>query len=328
MNWNNLLQAIEVNKTGISGIEYSVNYKHEKYSDYVPVIGGSPFKKITFNGKEGIEAAEVGATINKYDIVKELGEDKIRKIVGEEYKKWLETDEGKKVSTDEFFKDKYPTDVDKFLDKYVEELNSNYKDVSKSTDFSIYDDKEVKVFAKELKEYSGTRLQYIGIMPKNDSLEDYIKNVDKDKLNTIIGGLKTIEFNNFKDGVITKIHGNIPFFKFDHEIDLTEQLPKLGIKNIFDINKADLSNMLVEGQKEYIGSASHKATIEFSNEGIKASAATSMGGRGGTSAGFQYDFEVPVEEIDITFDKPYMFINRDTSTGEVWFTGSVYEPTK
>ena len=34
----------------------------------------------------------------------------------------------------------------------------------------------------------------------------------------------------------------------------------------------------------------------------------------------------PIEEIDLTFDKPYMFIVRDKETGEVWFVGTVYEP--
>lgn len=37
-------------------------------------------------------------------------------------------------------------------------------------------------------------------------------------------------------------------------------------------------------------------------------------------------YEVPIEVIDITFNKSYMFLIRDTSTGEVWFTGTVYEP--
>ena len=37
-------------------------------------------------------------------------------------------------------------------------------------------------------------------------------------------------------------------------------------------------------------------------------------------------YDVPVEEIDLTFDKPYMFIIRDKESGEVWFAGTVYEP--
>ena len=34
-----------------------------------------------------------------------------------------------------------------------------------------------------------------------------------------------------------------------------------------------------------------------------------------------------VEEIDITFDQPFLYVIRDKDTGEVWFTGTVYEPT-
>ena len=90
--------------------------------------------------------------------------------------------------------------------------------------------------------------------------------------------------------------------------------------------KADLSKMT--SQKAYIGAAVHKADIEFSNEGIKAAAASSMGGDGSIGCWFDYRFDVPVEEIDLTFDKPYMFIIRDKNSGEVWFMGSVYEPTK
>ena len=74
--------------------------------------------------------------------------------------------------------------------------------------------------------------------------------------------------------------------------------------------------------------ARHKANIEFSNNGIKAAAATSLsGGKGaGGSCVFDYRYDVPVKKIDLTFDNPYMIIIRDKNTGEVWFTGTVYEP--
>jgi serine protease inhibitor len=40
---------------------------------------------------------------------------------------------------------------------------------------------------------------------------------------------------------------------------------------------------------------------------------------------FDYLFDVPVEEIDLTFDKPFLYMIRDTKTGEIWFMGTVYE---
>ena len=51
-----------------------------------------------------------------------------------------------------------------------------------------------------------------------------------------------------------------------------------------------------------------------------------MGGFGSAAGGFDYLFDVPVVTIDLTFDKPYMYIIRDKDTGEVWFTGTVYNP--
>lgn len=106
--------------------------------------------------------------------------------------------------------------------------------------------------------------------------------------------LTPIELNSFKDEVITEIYGYIPMFKFDYELSLISDLSKLGITNVFDSNKADLSNLSSSGT--YITHASHKANIEFSNDGIKAAAATVVGGFGGGDCGFDYLYEVPVEK--------------------------------
>ena len=102
-----------------------------------------------------------------------------------------------------------------------------------------------------------------------------------------------------------------------------EKLKENGITDIFDIEKADLSNLTTSNAA--ISSALHKANIEFTQDGIKAAAATFIGGYGAGEP-FNYEFDVPVEEIDITFNKPYMFLIRDKETGDVWFAGTVYEP--
>ena len=77
----------------------------------------------------------------------------------------------------------------------------------------------------------------------------------------------------------------------------------------------------------YINEIKHKTTIEFTQDGIKA-AAVSGGGAGAAGGGFDYIYDTPVEIIDLTFDKPYIFIIRDKNTGEIWFNGTVYEPLK
>ena len=113
-------------------------------------------------------------------------------------------------------------------------------------------------------------------------------------------------------------------FKMDYELDLISDLQKLGITSVFD-ESADLSN--ITNDNAYITDAKHSANIEFSNDGIKAAAATIVGGAGdATGPFFDYYFEVPIETIDLTFDRPFMYLIRDKETGEVWFAGCVYEP--
>ena len=164
-------------------------------------------------------------------------------------------------------------------------------------------------------------------MPRQASLDAYIKEVNAKSIDNLLKEVKEVKYENFKEGVVTQINGNIPLFKYDYQLDLMGDLQKLGIEDVFDINKADMTKML-SGAKQYIGDATHKATIEFSNDGIKAAAATAMGGMGAAGCPFDFEYEVPVEKIDITFDKPYLYIIRDKATGEVWFTGTVYEPLK
>jgi serine protease inhibitor len=143
-------------------------------------------------------------------------------------------------------------------------------------------------------------------------------------MNEYIKSLKELKLESFEEGYATIIEGYIPMFKAEYELNLVDNLKKLGVTDVFDSEKANLSRMTSE--KEYIDPVLHKANIEFSNEGIKASAATALGGAGSTSCGFEHRYEVPLKKINITFDKPYMYLVRDKESGEVWFTGTVYSP--
>lgn len=162
-------------------------------------------------------------------------------------------------------------------------------------------------------------------MPTEENLSDFINSLDKKELSNIIGNLKSIEMKNFKEGVITEISGYIPVFKYEYELNLVNDLKELGVTDIFDEEKADLSNLTEDKTK--IIDAKHKANIEFSNEGITAAAATFIGGEGAGGNDFDYLYDVPVEYIDLTFNRPYLYLIRDKDSNEVWFVGTVYEPT-
>lgn len=298
---------------------YVVEFPHEKYAAELEPF--YDYSGMYFNETQKVKMVPIAAVINKYDIVKTLGEDNIRKTVGAEYKKYYETskEEPKNYTPSE-------NEINSYLDKYIEEIGKNYNYIDKSTDFSVYVDDDVKVFGKDLKTYSNTTLEYVAIMPQKEKLKDFINNNDSKSINEIVNKLKDIKLENFKDGVVTDIYGDIPIFKFDYQMDLKTNLEKLGVTDVFDLSKADLSG--ISSEKTAIEGATHKATIDFSNDGIKAAAVTEEGGYGNASGGFDYIYDVPIEYIDITFNKPFMFLIRDKSSKEVWFAGTIYNPTE
>ena len=320
MNWVNRIQAASAPlPEGMDQMFYSVNYIHEKFADTVYYIENDDYPALKFNGVDNIKSVEVAASFNHYDIIKDKGEDNIRKTVTEDYEKFLkENPEQVEVCPS----------VKEYVDQFIVDIGTNYKKADQSTDFYVSETDSERVFAKDLQQYDGVTLQYVGIMPKKGELSDFIENMTAEDISNIIKDMKEVKYDSFKEGVVTHIKGNIPLFKYDFELNLMKDLNELGIKDIFSIETANLKGMLKDGKKQFIGDASHKATIDFSNDGIKAAAVTAMGGMGAAHAcSYDYEFEVPVEEIDVTFDKPYVYIIRDKDTGEVWFTGAVYEPT-
>ena len=324
MDWNEIFILHPSAGVGVDYREYNENFIWN---------AAKSVSAIKFSNTKEIAGMEIMASFNNYDIVKELGEDKIRKTVGDAYRKWYkenpadteynsETGETKETY---YTSDEIEENLKKYLDEYIKQIDKAYGQSEKTTEFEFYTDDDVKVFAKDLKEYDGTTLQYVGIMPVSEELNTFVKNTNAKQIQKYIDSLKSLKKENFKDGVVTKIKGYIPKFKYEYELKLIEDLQNLGIKNVFNRDNADLSS-LGAPKGEFIATAKHKANIEFTELGIKASAATFFGGLGAADGGFHYYYDVPVEIIDLAFDHPYMYIIRDKDTGEVWFTGTVYDP--
>ena len=344
-------------------IVFETFYYHEKLQGdpwgFAWMVEDELFNK-KFDNNQNVSSMYVVASLNNYDIVKELGKDKIRETVYQDFRDWAlgegthtseydngrdeaifkgdYSEEGIKKAFEDYF-DRGITSYDYDRDGklyssfkpvntedgyYIDGLNKNKGKVDYTTDFSIYVDDDVKVFAKDLKEYDGTTLQYIGIMPINEELDKFIEHTQNTDIINLVSKLKELKRENFKDGYLTYIHGYIPKFSFEYELQLKDDLANMGVTDVFGEGTANLTN-LTDDESIYIQSAKHVANIDFSQDGIKAAAATMAGGGGGGDW-YDYYFEMPTEEIDITFDKPYMFLIRDKKTNETWFVGTVYEP--
>ena len=310
---------------------YDVTYLNEKigdedweFNDHTYAYTGwerrGTYPTIEFNGIKDVMVSDIRANYNRYDIIKELGYDNIYKEVEKAYREYL-SENGCIDRTECTSEEK----IKEYLTHYMEQLASNYGKSGNSTDFLLYDDQNTIAFGKYLQKYGDTRLLYVGIMPKEESLKSFINNTNATKINEIVSNLKTLKIENFKEGVATIIYGEIPFFNYEYELNLVDDLKKLGITDVFDPNKADLSEM-VESEGAFIDEAAQKTKIEFTNFGIKAATETYGGGAGNTKGGFEYYFKIPTEHIILKFNKPYMYLLFDVDTGEVWFTGTVYNP--
>ena len=187
--WNYALQCQDGIKVECKGRYFwSSRYEHENFNQSIDRIR-EKYESLKFNGSSNVKSVKIGANFNNYDIIKEVGEDKIRAKVTEEYKKWLKSDEGQYAD----IKDTDTAKIAKEVDEYMKELKANYGKNDSSTDYYVYYDDDVKVFAKDLKKYDGNTLQYVGIMPKEDSLSKFVEGLTVTKTTKYIDGLKELK---------------------------------------------------------------------------------------------------------------------------------------
>ena len=183
----------------------------------------------------------------------------------------------------------------------------------RSDNVAYYKDDDVTVLSMNLKEYNGTQFEFMAIMPK-ENLSAYVENVTKEQISEIDQQLKLSSDEDFGVNV------RIPKFKFSYNLDLTTDLKNLGIKEAFDDRSANFIKM-TDSNDIYVSEALHKADIEFTEKGVKAAAVTVI-------VMLTKGITLPRETnpVNITINKPFMFIIRDKNTKDIWFTGTVYEP--
>ncbi len=98
------------------------------------------------------------------------------------------------------------------------------------------------------------------------------------------------------------------------ELGLVELMKKMGIKQAFDSDFAEIPNMC-EDRNLYISMMRQKAKIKVNEEGAEAAAVT-VGGMGVTSVG-------PVEYPKATFhaNRPFVYVISEASSGVILFVG-------
>lgn len=110
----------------------------------------------------------------------------------------------------------------------------------------------------------------------------------------------------------------MPKFEFRTQTGLNPALRELGMSTAFDPATADFSGMTAAEQL-FISEVIHEAYIAVDEEGTEAAAATAVVMRA-TSA--------PLETVQLTIDRPFVFALRDLETGALLFLGRVMDPSQ
>ena len=180
-------------------------------------------------------------------------------------------------------------------------------------------------------EYSSIALPYksegeynyelVAVLPKD--LDGFINSLNDEKINNV---MKDAKEANDK----TNVYLSLPQFNYDFKLedsDFIKVLNKLGINLAFDAVEADFSRFITRENMEKVNipnmsvtKAVHKTFIDLNEVGTKAAAVTYFGVDKNEAV-----LEQP-EVVRINFDKPFVYMIRETGTNEILFFGIVYEP--
>eukprot|EP00092_Neocalanus_flemingeri_P003991 GFUD01004297.1.p1 GENE.GFUD01004297.1~~GFUD01004297.1.p1 ORF type:complete len:458 (+),score=143.85 GFUD01004297.1:281-1654(+) len=155
--------------------------------------------------------------------------------------------------------------------------------------------------------YKGDRIVMQVLLPEDrhglGELEEKLNNYDVQELFA-------------KASFETKVMVQLPKFKLEQRIPLTEHLITLGMKDMFTEGVADFSG--IDGTRQlFISSVVQKAFIEVNEEGSEAAAAT------GAVLMFRSGAASPRHFVA---DHPFIFYLRDKTTGMLLFQGRVVNP--
>jgi serpin B len=155
--------------------------------------------------------------------------------------------------------------------------------------------------------YDGGELSMVILIPEASQFGAFEEGLQAQQVDAIINDLRN-----------TRVTLTMPQFEFDSEFSLKDTLAGMGMRDAFSPDDADFSGMM--GNPElFISDVVHKAFVAVDEAGTEAAAATAVI-VGTTSA--------PGEPlVEVTIDRPFIFLIRDIETGAILFVGRVLNPS-
>jgi len=153
--------------------------------------------------------------------------------------------------------------------------------------------------------YDGRELSAVILLPEAGQFEAFESSLDAYQVNDIVGRLE------LRQVILT-----MPKFKFESSFSLREALTVMGMPIAFS-GGADFSGMT--GDRDlFILDVIHKAFVSVDEAGTEAAAAAAV----------IMPLAMPPEEpVEVTIDRPFVFLIRDIETGTILFVGRIVDPS-
>jgi serpin B len=162
--------------------------------------------------------------------------------------------------------------------------------------------------------YQAIELPYAGgtaamdiLVPDEGKFSEFDAMLDAGKLNEILNAMQP-----------ASVQLGLPKFQFKSQFSLPDQLSALGMTDAFDPNLADFSGMT--GNRDlFVSDVIHKAFVAVDEKGTEAAAATAV---------IMELAMAPMFENVLIIDRPFIFVIRDTLSGQILFIGRVVNPAQ
>ncbi|NQT71457.1 MAG: serpin family protein [Chloroflexi bacterium] len=161
--------------------------------------------------------------------------------------------------------------------------------------------------------YQAVELPYVGnmaamtiIVPDSGEFYDFENGLSFSQIEEIIANLER-----------KQVRLSLPKFTYESDFSLAKTLKEMGMPKAFSMD-ADFSGM--DGTKNlFISDVFHKAFVAVDEEGTEAAAATAV---------IISLKAVPIVDVELTIDRPFIYLIRDTGTGTILFMGRVLNPAE
>lgn len=152
--------------------------------------------------------------------------------------------------------------------------------------------------------YLGGQVSMLVLIPDEGTFKDFEAKFSSEMLNGIISEM-----------AFSPIELRFPKFEFESEISLAKTLAAMGMPEAFSA-AADFSGMT--GDKDlFISDVFHKAYVGVDEKGTEAAAATAV---------VMKLTAAPMDPLQLTVDRPFLFAIRDHQTNSILFMGRFVSP--